>query len=484
MNLSNLSLTETLSKLESGKITSVNLVEYFYKNIEEKNKEYNVFLFVREKKEVLEEAKKADLERKTNGEKSEKKLLGIPFALKDSFMAIGTPTTAGDKYLEGSQSEFNATVVQKLLDQGAILLGKTNMDSWGFGSSTENSAYGVTKNPFDKGKVAGGSSGGSATAVALDMCTFAIGEDTGGSIRNPASFCGVYGLKPTYGRISRYGCIAYASSLDTIGPFTKDAEDLELLFKILEGNDGHDMTHEVYSLQSTDYSHKKKFAYSLDFIPEGVSDDMKRIYLETIEKFKNAGYEAVEMKFETFNSVIPTYYITAMSEAGTNLSRYQGTRYGKFNLQSSVNSDQFKEFGVNSWEELFEKARSEGFTDEAKRRVLMGAFVLSEGYFDAYYKKAQKIRNKIYQEIEKALENTDFILSPVTPGSATKIGEKSTNPVEMYLEDIYTVTANLAGIPALAFPAGKDKDGMPIGMQVMGNKGEDEKLIEIIKIFN
>jgi aspartyl-tRNA(Asn)/glutamyl-tRNA(Gln) amidotransferase subunit A len=426
-------------------------------------------------------------------------------------MAIGTPTTAGDKYLEGAQSEFNATVIQRLLDEGAILIGKTNMDSWGFGSTTENSAYGVTKNPFDKTKVAGGSSGGSAAAVALEMCTFAIGEDTGGSVRGPASYCGVYGYKPTYGLISRFGCIAYASSLDSVGIFTNSAEDIGIVCDVIAGPDGSDMTVEnVKELRVASYglgkdnsqpvtrnqkteklNPKKTFAYSIDFIPEEINEDTKRIYLETIEKFKAAGYEAVEVNFSTFTSVIPTYYITAMSEASTNLSRYQGTRYGKFNDELQItnykldtdkpvtrNSQTEK---LNSWEDLFTTARSDGFGPEAKRRTLMGAYVLSEGYFDAYYKKAQKIRNKIYQEIEKALENTDFILSPVTPSSAVKIGEKSTNPVEMYLEDIYTVTANLAGIPAISFPAGKDKNNMPIGMQIMGNKFDDQKLIEVLK---
>lgn len=475
MSLANLSIKEALKKLESRECTSYELVEYYLKRIDELNPEYNAYIFVRDREAIFAEAKIADTERSKG---SKKKLLGIPFALKDSFMAKDTPTTAGDKFLENSFSEYNATIVKKLLDEGAILIGKTNMDSWGFGGSTENSAYGVTKNPFDKEKVAGGSSGGSAAALALDLCTFAIGEDTGGSIRCPSSYCGVYGLKPTYGRISRYGCIAYASSLDSVGPFTKNADDLEILFEILEGEDGHDMTHIAYN---NNLELKKKFAYSLDFIPEGLNENTKNIYIETIEKFKSLGYEAIEFKFSLFNAVIPTYYITAMSEASTNLSRYQGTRYGNLVEKLKLNQNNYSEYNIKTWEDLFIKSRTEGFTKEAKKRILVGAFVLSEGYFDAYYKKAQKIRNKIFAEISSILETTDFILSPVTPSSALKIGSKSTNPVEMYLEDIYTVTANLAGIPALAFPSGQDGENMPIGMQIMGRKGDDLKLIEIIK---
>jgi len=475
MKFANLSISDILSKFKAREFNSKELVEYYFSRIEKLNPEYNVFLFIRNKQELLEEAGKADQERMQG---SQKKLLGIPFALKDCFMAIGTPTTAGDKFLDGAMSEYNATIVEKLLEEGAILMGKTNMDSWGFGSSTENSSYGVTHNPFNKECVAGGSSGGSGAAVALDMCTFAIGEDTGGSIRNPASYCGVYGLKPTYGRISRFGCIAYASSLDSIGPITRNAKDLELLFQILEGDDEKDMTHVDYEEQRANKSLKKRFAYSMDFIPEGLNEDTKRIYLDTIEKFKSEGYEAVEFKFSSFDVVIPTYYITAMSEASTNLSRYQGTRYGK--LYEELKNKKFEDLGIKTWEDLFTKARSNGFSNEAKRRILLGAFVLSEGYFDAYYKKAQKIRNYVYEEIKQVLSDTDFILSPVTPSAALKIGSKITNPVEMYLEDIYTVTANLAGIPALAFPAGLDKNKMPIGMQIMGNKGHDERLIDIV----
>jgi aspartyl-tRNA(Asn)/glutamyl-tRNA(Gln) amidotransferase subunit A len=473
MSLSNLTITQILELFRSKKLTSVELVSYYLDQIEKLNTEYNVFLFVRDKNEILEEAKAADILR---AEGSSKKLLGIPFSLKDSYMALGTPTTAGDLYLDKTMSEYNATITQRLLDEGGILLGKVNMDSWGFGSSTENSSYGVTRNAYDKDRVAGGSSGGSAASVALDLCTFSIAEDTGGSVRNPASFNGLFGLKPTYGRIPRFGCIAYASSLDTVAPIARSAEDIELIFSVIKGADGFDMTIED---REPNTQIKKKFAWSNDFIPAGLNPDTKKLYLETIEKFKELGYEAVECTFPQLKYAITTYYITAMSETSTNLSRYHGTRYGKT----------YKQFldgdlpNAQTWEDLFRISRSEGLNKEAKKRVFLGSYMLSEGYYDAYYKKAQKIRNIMGEEMNKTLNEVDFILSPVTPGAAMKIGEKTTNPVEMYLEDIYTVTANLVGIPSIAFPAGKSSEGLPIGMQIMGERFSDEKLLEVLKAW-
>jgi aspartyl-tRNA(Asn)/glutamyl-tRNA(Gln) amidotransferase subunit A len=471
MDLSNLSITRALELLDSRTISSEHLVTYYLNQIKELNNEYNVFLSVRSDEDLLAYAKKADKER---AEGSTKKLLGIPFSVKDSYMTESLPTTAGDLYLKDGLSEYTATAVQRLLDEGAILLGKVNMDSWGFGSTTENSAYGPTLNPVDKSRSAGGSSGGSGAAVALDMCMFSIGEDTGGSIRTPANFCGVYGLKPSYGRISRYGCIAYGSSLDTVGPITRAPQDIKIVFDILKGMDGKDTTiQDIDEKQIQDNAIRKNaFAYSLDFIPEGINEDVKNAYLRTIEELKSKGYKAIECSFTTLKYAIPTYYITAMSEASTNLARYNGTRYGKFSQE--------KDSSITSWEDLFKKSRSNGFGDEAKRRIFLGSYVLSEGYYDAYYKKAQKIRSLIAKEMSDILEDVDFILSPVTPTPALKIGEKATNPVEMYLEDVFTVTANLTGMPALAYPAGVSKENLPIGMQVIGQKNTDEKLTSII----
>lgn len=472
--MENLNLFEIIKKLEAKEITSLELIEYYLKKIQDLNAKFNVFLFTYPAKELIAKAKEADKEREKG---SSKKLLGIPFTVKDSFMSKGSPTTSGDKFLENTLSEYNATIVERLNQEGAILIGKTNMDSWGFGSTTENSAYGVTKNPYDENRAAGGSSGGSAAAVALDMCAFAIGEDTGGSIRAPAGFCGVYGLKPTYGRVPRYGCIAYASSLDTIGPMSRGIEDLNIIFNIIKGEDGHDLTVDDHIFEGKKYN---TFAFSNDFIPDGIQEEVKIVYLETMERFKKLNYKSNEVGFDAFSIVIPTYYITAMSEASTNLSRYQGTRYGS--LYNNIKSkEEFAKSQIQTWEDLFYKARTEGFTKEAKRRVFMGAYMLSEGYYDAYYKKAQKIRNKILEDLEKIFEENDFLLSPITPSTALRIGEKTTNPVSMYLEDVYTVTANLAGIPAVAFIVGKDKDGLPIGMQIMGPKSSDERLIGIVR---
>jgi aspartyl-tRNA(Asn)/glutamyl-tRNA(Gln) amidotransferase subunit A len=461
MDFANLSVTELLGLLKSGKTTSVELINYYLKQIESLNPEYNVFLFVRDRAELLNEAEAAD---KMRAEGSDKPLLGIPFSLKDSYMAKGTPTTAGDRYLEGALSEYNATITQRLLDAGGILLGKVNMDSWGFGSSTENSSYGVTRNTFDKERVAGGSSGGSSVSVGLNMCAFSIAEDTGGSVRNPASFNGLYGLKPTYGRISRFGCISYGSSLDTVAPIARSAEDLRLIFDVLEGADGYDMTHEDAPASMKPATRK-------------LNPETKRLYLETIEKFKSLGYQAVEVSFDKIKYVIPTYYITAMSEASTNLSRYNGTRYGKTN--NDYNEGNLE--GVKTWEELYKKSRTEGLNDEAKRRVFLGSYMLSEGYYDAYYKKAQQIRNVLSTELERILKDVDFIVSPATPNPAMKIGEKMTNPVEMYLEDIYTVTANLTSMPCIAFPAGKTTEGLPLGMLITGERFSDEMMLEVLK---
>ncbi len=473
MNLSNLTTTQIINLLNNKSLTSVELVTFYLDQIGQHNEEYNVYLFVKNRNELLDEAAKADEERL---EGSNKKLLGIPFSLKDSYMAKGTPTTAGDLYLKDSFSEYNATITQKLLDAGAILLGKVNMDSWGFGSSTENSSYGVTRNAFDKARVAGGSSGGSAASVALNMCSFSIAEDTGGSVRNPASFNRLFGLKPTYGRISRFGCIAYGSSLDTVAPIARSTDDLRLIFDIIQGSDEYDMTFEGHSINEIDSVLKKKFAWSNDFIPEGLNPDTKRLYLETIEKFKDLGYEAMETSFPLIKYAVSTYFITAMSEASTNLSRYNGTRYGQ--TYTKFIAGELPE--VRTWEELFTNARTEGLNDEAKRRVFLGSYMLSEGYYDAYYKKAQKIRNLMSKETNEILKQVDFILSPATPNPALKIGEKTTNPVEMYLEDVYTVTANLTSMPSVAFPVGTSGN-LPIGMLITGERFADEKLLTILK---
>lgn len=447
-----------------------NKAREFLSRISELNPKYNAILYVLDENTIFHQIDGLESKDKKSP------VFGKFFTVKDSFVTVDAPTTAGDRYVEGFMSPYNATVVQRLLDAGAILIGKTNMDSWGFGSSTENSAYGPTRNPFDVERVAGGSSGGSACAVALDFCDFSIGEDTGGSIRNPAAYCGIYGYKPTYGVISRYGCIAYASSLDTVGVFSKDLKLMHDVISVIRGSDGKDMTIDE-SLFTKSFQMKKTFAYSEDLIPPGTNPELVNAYLSLIEKLKNLGYKAINVKFDFFDISVPVYYITAMSEASTNLARYHGTRYGRY-WQSFV-----EKLGKNSdlsWEDVFFDSRTEGFGEEAKRRITLGSYVLSEGYYDAYYKKAQEIRNHIRQVYENIFNEVDFILSPVTPGPAPKIGEKITDPVAAYMDDIYTVTVNLAGLPALAFPFTKYSNSLPLGMQIIGPKGSDVELINIL----
>ncbi len=447
---------------------------YFLDRIKELNPKYNAILYVFDEQKIFEQIKKLESKDKNS------LVYGKFFTIKDSFVTIDAPTTAGDKYLEGFMSPYNATVVQRLLNAGAILIGKTNMDSWGFGGSTENSAYGPTRNPFDVERVAGGSSGGSACAVALDFCDFSIGEDTGGSIRNPAAYCGIYGYKPTYGMISRYGCIAYASSLDTVGVFSKDLALMSDVIDIIRGSDGNDMTIDD-SLFDKKFIPKKTFAYSEDLIPDGTNAELRDEYLNFIEKLKSLGYKAINVKFNFFDISVPVYYITAMSEASTNLARYHGTRYGKFWREFEENKDTRNKF--TNWEELFVESRTLGFGDEAKRRITLGSYVLSEGYYDAYYKKAQEIRNYIRSVYDEIFQNADFVLSPVTPGPAPKIGEKITDPVAAYMDDIYTVTVNLADLPAISFPVAKYKNGLPMGFQIIGPKGSDFELINVLSKF-
>ncbi|MCX8035012.1 MAG: Asp-tRNA(Asn)/Glu-tRNA(Gln) amidotransferase subunit GatA [Candidatus Dojkabacteria bacterium] len=451
-----------------------NRAREFLSRINELNQKYNAILYVLDEEAIFKQIDSLDTKNKNSP------IFGKFFTVKDSFVTIDAPTTAGDKYLEGFISPYDATVVQRLLDAGAILIGKTNMDSWGFGGSTENSAYGPTRNPFDVERVAGGSSGGSACAVALDFCDFSIGEDTGGSIRNPAAYCGIYGYKPTYGMISRYGCIAYASSLDTVGVFSKDINLMRDVIGVIRGSDSKDMTIDE-TLFDIKFDVKKTFAYSEDLIPDGTNTELRNEYLNFIEKLKTLGYNAINVKFDFFDISVPVYYITAMSEASTNLARYHGTRYGRY-WQSLV--EKLDKNSHLSWEDIFFDSRTEGFGDEAKRRITLGSYVLSEGYYDAYYKKAQEIRNYIRSTYEKIFQDADFVLSPVTPGPAPRIGEKVTDPVAAYMDDIYTVTVNLAGLPAIAFPVTKYENGLPMGLQLIGPKGSDLELINILSNLN
>ncbi len=428
--------------------------------------DYNIFTFLNEEAALK---KAAEIDKKiANGEKVGK-LAGVPYALKDNFLSKEGNTTASSKILEPFKSPITATAVKKLEDEDAIMIGRTNMDSFAHGSSTENSYFGPTLNSTDKTRVAGGSSGGSAVAVALDIVEFATGTDTGGSIRQPASFNGVYGLKPTYGTISRYGVIAMASSTDCIGFLTKTPEDMDLLMSITAGQDKNDLTTLPDYYKDSKAKEVKKVGIIKDFDNDAVSPELRDALNKKIEKLKKQGFEIVELSIPALKYALAVYYIIVPAEIASNLSRYDGIRYG------------FRSDNITDLESIYTSSRSEGFMDENKRRIMIGNFVLSSGFYDAYYLKAQKARTLIIKEYEKAFEKCDVILTPVSPNQAFKLGEKVNDPVSMYLEDVMSVPINLAGLPGLAIPAGTSENGLPTGLQLIGPRRSDKTLINFAK---
>ncbi|MBI2431012.1 MAG: Asp-tRNA(Asn)/Glu-tRNA(Gln) amidotransferase subunit GatA [Candidatus Levybacteria bacterium] len=457
MNLNQLTIKDAKEGLQQKKFSSVELTKACLDQIEKHNKELNAFLIVC-KDSVLEQAKKVDALLASRSEAWEATpLLGIPFSMKDIYSTKNVRTTAGSKILDNYIPPYNATVYQKLIDAGAILLGKTNCDAWGHGASTENSDFGVTKNPWNKEYVAGGSSGGSTAAISSDMTIFEIGEDTGGSIRLPASFCSTVGLKVTYGRVSRYGAIAYASSLDSMGPIAKNVYDAAYILEIIAGKDEKDATSSPnnvpnYTDRLNDNIKGLRVGLPKEFFGKGLDTEVKQAIDAAIKTLTSQGTEIVEISIPSVEYGIATYYIIAPSETSSNLARYDGIRYG--NDRSS-------------------------FGDEAKRRIMLGTYALSAGYYDAYYKKAMQVRTLIKNDFEKAFSSCDVILSPVSPTPPFKIGEKADDPLQMYLVDVYTVLINLAGIPSLAVPCGFSKDGLPIGMQILGPQFSEEKLFQI-----
>ena len=397
-------------------------------------------------------------------------LAGIPIGIKDNICTKGIKTTCSSKMLENFVSPYDATVMEKINNQNMINLGKLNMDEFAMGGSTEYSYFKKTKNPHNINKVPGGSSGGSAAAVAANMVPWALGSDTGGSIRQPASFCGVVGLKPKYGLVSRYGLVAFASSLDQIGPITKDVRDCAMLLNIIAGHDEKDTTSE--DMPKKDYTKALKndvkglkIGVPKEFFGEGLNQEVKETLEKAIQEYKEMGAEIEEFSLDIAQYSLATYYIIACAEASSNLGRFDGIRYG-------YRTPEFKNL-----KELYKKSRSEGFGDEVKRRIILGTYVLSSGYYDAYYKKAQQVRTLVMNEFNKAFEKYDVILTPTSPIVAFDIGSKSDNPLEMYLADICTVSVNIAGLPAISIPVGKDKEGMPIGMQLIGNKFQEETIL-------
>ena len=429
-------------------------------------KSYNIFTSIYEE-EALKRAAEIDA-RIAKGE-NVGKLAGVPFVAKDNYLVKGTKTTASSHILEPFVAPVTSTVVKQLEDEGAILIGKVNLDSFAHGSSTENSYFGPTLNAYDNTRVAGGSSGGSAVAVALDIVEFATGSDTGGSIRQPASFNGVYGLKPTYGATSRYGVVSMASSLDTDGFFTKTPEDMYLLMSICAKRDEKDLTTLPDFYNETPAKEVKKIGVIKDFDNDSVDPEIRACLKEKCDELAKKGYEIVELDMPTLKHALAVYYIICPAEIASNLSRYDGIRYG-------LRSDK-----AVSLDEIYGNTRNEGFMKENKRRIMIGNFVLSSGFYDAYFLKAAKARTLIINEYAKAFEKCDFILTPVAPNPAFKLGEKVNDPIAMYFEDVMSVPINLAGIPGLAIPAGKTESGLPIGLQLLGPRRSDKQLIEFAK---
>ncbi len=404
----------------------------------------------------------------------------IPIAIKDNMCMQGIETTCASKILQGFKSPYDATVIRKLKDSGAILVGNTNMDEFAFGSSTENSAFGPTRNPWNLDCVPGGSSGGSAAAVAANEAIWSIGSDTGGSIRQPAAFCGVVGLKPTYGRVSRYGLIAFASSLDQIGPFTKDVRDSAMLLNIIAGYDPMDSTSADvpvpdYTKALTQDVSGLKIGIPKEYFIDGLDAEVKAAIDESIKVLKDCGAEFVEISLPHTEYAVATYYIVATAEASSNLARFDGVQYGLRSFPEKVRK--------SSLIDMYEESRDQGFGPESKRRIMLGTYSLSSGYYDAYYLRGLKVRTLIKNDFEKAFESVDAILTPTSPTTAFKVGERSDDPLSMYLSDIFTISANLAGIPAMSMPCGFSQDGLPIGLQLLTKAFDEEMLFRIAHTY-
>lgn len=445
--------------------SAVELVRAALEKAHQYQAEYHVFNWIND-----DAIKKAEaIDRKIAQGEPVGRLAGVPYALKDNFLSPDGETTASALILEGFQSPVTATAVRKLEAEGAIMIGRTNLDAFAHGSSTENSYYGPTKNSKDTTRVAGGSSGGSAVAVALDIVPFALGTDTGGSIRQPASFNGIYGLKPTYGAISRYGVVAMASSTDCIGFFAREAMDLDLLMGVVAGQDKNDMTTLPNFYAESEIKTIKKVGVIKDFNNEAVNSEIRAALQQKIETLKHQGCEIVELNMPALKYALAAYYIIVPAEVSSNLSRHDGIRYGYRSAKS------------HNLSELYENTRNEGFMPENKRRIMIGNFVLSSGFYDAYYLKAAKARTLIINEYAKAFEQCDVLLTPVAPNPAFKLGEKVNDPVAMYLEDVMSVPLNLAGLPGLAIPVGKTNSGLDLGLQLVGPRRSERTLINFAK---
>jgi aspartyl-tRNA(Asn)/glutamyl-tRNA(Gln) amidotransferase subunit A len=457
--------SEKLSRLKSGEINLRDNVSFFIESIQ-KNNDLNAFNFVFEN--CVNDAIKVEDKIKSN---CEGKLAGMVIGVKDVLAIKDRPLTCSSKFLSNFNSIYTATAIQKLIDEDAVIIGKTNCDEFAMGSSNENSAFGAVKNPVNMDYVPGGSSGGSAAAVAALLCDVAIGTDTGGSIRQPASFCGVFGLKPTYGRVSRYGLTAFASSFDSIGPFANSTEDIAKVLEVISGHDEMDSTSSLNPIpaftENAEIGNNIRIGVPKEYFGSGLNNEVKKEIEAVIKKLEKDNFELVDIDLPNNEYAIATYYILTTAEASANLARFDGVRYTNRTSESSNLID------------MYTKSRSEGFGDEVKRRIMLGTYVLSAGYYDAYYGKAQKVRRLIKQDFETAFQKCDVILTPASPFTAFKLGEKSSDPLEMYLSDVYTTSANLAGIPGISIPIGNDSLGLPIGLQLLANQFEESKILSI-----
>lgn len=466
MDLNKRTALALLEMLESGRINAAEILDDVLKRIdavESRVKAFASFVDRKALRQKMSDAKKGTLR-------------GIPIALKDNLCESGYPATCASKILRGFHPPYSATVVEKLEKAGAVVLGKANMDEFAFGSSCETSCYGVTRNPWDPERIPGGSSGGSAAAVAADEAIMALGSDTGGSIRQPAALCGIVGLKPTYGRVSRYGLIAFASSLDQIGPITKDVADCALLLNVIAGYDEKDST--SVDVPVPDYLkflnadiNGLKAGIPKEYFVEGLDKEVREVVQNAINAFKKLGVKIVDISLPHTKYAVSTYYIIAPAEASSNLARFDGVQYGH------------RSSDANNIIDMYKNTRSEGFGDEAKRRLMLGTYVLSSGYYEAYYMKALKVRTKIKGDFDKAFNECDFILTPTSPTAAFKIGERTGDPLSMYLSDIYTIPANLAGIPAMSIPCGFTQTGLPIGLQILAKAFKEDTIFKAAHAF-
>ncbi len=469
MQLHNLTIRAASEMLASKKISSVELTQATLQRAHEVDSKIQAYVTIADDV-ALEQAKQAD-ERIAKGENITP-LTGIPFSMKDAISTRGVRTTCSSKILENYVPQYNATVTDKLADAGAVLIGKTNMDEFGMGSSCENSGLFNTRNPWDLDRVPGGSSGGAAASMSAGLCNFAIGEDTGGSVRMPAGFCNVTGIKPTYGRVSRYGLIALASSFDSIGPMTRDAYDCATVLQYIAGHDPKDST--SYKIQVTNYHENinkpvkgMKLGIPKEYFVAGMEVGVESSIQEAIRTYEKLGMEVHEVSLPHTKYALPVYYLLLFAEASSNLARFDGTRFGL-----SVSKD------AKDVVDIYLQTRHEGFGDEVKRRIMLGAYALSAGYYDAYYLKAQKVRTLLRQDFENAFNSVDVLLAPTCPTTAFKLGEKTSDPLEMYLSDIYVVATNPAGVPGLALPCGFSNN-MPVGMQLIGKHLDEQTLFQV-----